>query len=98
MDDHEALSRREPVTTLQSAAVATGLVFSWVLLVAIYSMKRAFDHELLFIDARMPAPPTARLAAEAGARMRAEAIAEEEAALEELEAAAEAAAKEHGTI
>ncbi len=80
---------------LQSAAVATGLVFACVLLVAIYSMKRGFDTELLFIEARMPAPPTARLAAEAGARRRAEAEAEERAELDELEAAAEAAAREH---
>jgi choline/carnitine/betaine transport len=80
---------------LQSAAVATGLVFACVLLVAVYSMKRGFDTEMLFIEARMPAPPTARLAAEAGARMRAEAEAEEQAELEELEAAAEAALREH---
>lgn len=82
---------------LQSAAVATGLVFACVLLVAIYSTKTAFDNELLFIDARMPVPPTARLAAEEGARMRAEAEAAEQAELEELAAAAEAAAKEHRT-
>ena len=59
-------------------------------------MKRAFDNELLFIDARVPAPPTAHLAAQEGARMRAEAEAEELAELEELEAAAQALAEEHG--
>ncbi len=81
---------------LQSAAVATGLAFACVLLVSIYSIKRAFDHELLFIDANMPAPPTAHLAAQVGAKMRAEAEAAEQEQLAELEAAAEAAAKEHG--
>ncbi|TDT14561.1 choline/glycine/proline betaine transport protein [Ilumatobacter fluminis] len=80
---------------LQSASVATGLVFSCVLLVSIYSLKRAFDNELLFIEARMPAPPTAHLAAREGARMRAEAEAEELAELEELEAVAQAQAEYH---
>ena len=80
---------------LQSAAVATGLVFACVLLVAIFSVKRAFDNELLFIEANMPAPPTAHLAAQVGAKLRAEADAAEAAQLAELEAAAEAAAKEH---
>ena len=83
---------------LQSASVATGLVFACVLLVSIYSMKRAFDNELLFIDARVPAPPTAHLAAREGARMRAEAEAEELAELEELEAAAQALHEEHAQM
>lgn len=77
---------------LQSAAVASGLLFACVLLVAVYSMKRAFDHEMLFIEAGRPAPPLASVATREGERLQAEAEAEEDA---ELAALAELAAREH---
>lgn len=70
---------------LQSAAVASGLLFACVLLVAIYSMKRAFDHEMLFIEAGRPAPPAASAASSEGKRLLAEAAAERDAELAELE-------------
>ncbi len=69
---------------LQSAAVASGLLFACVLLVSIYSMKRAFGHEMLFIEAGRPAPPGASMATTEGERLRAEAVAEHDAELEEL--------------
>jgi len=70
---------------LQSAAVASGLLFACVLLVAIYSMKRAFDHEMLFIEAGRPAPPSASAATTEGQRLLTEAAAEKDAELAELE-------------
>lgn len=57
---------------LQSAAVASGLLFACVIMVAIYSMKMAFDNELRFMDAGMTPPEKARLADEEGARLKAE--------------------------
>lgn len=64
---------------LQSAAVASGLLFACVILVSIYSMKTGFDNELRFLDAGMVPPEQARVAAEEGARLKAEEEAEEEA-------------------
>lgn len=74
---------------LQSAAVASGLLFACVLLVAIYSMKTGFDDELRFIDAGMKVPATAREAARVGAAMKAD----EEARADALQAAAAAEAE-----
>ncbi len=73
---------------LQSAAVASGLLFACVLLVAIYSMKQGFDNELRFIEAGVKPPTTARRADAEGARLKAEAEAEAEAERVRAEAAA----------
>lgn len=77
---------------LQSAAVASGLLFACVLLVAIYSMKTAFDNELRFLDAGVKVPATAKQADRMGAAMKAEEVARAEA----LQAAAEADAEAEG--
>ncbi|MGB3734371.1 MAG: BCCT family transporter [Ilumatobacter sp.] len=64
---------------LQSAAVASGLLFACVIMVAIYSMKKAFDNELRFLDAGLAVPEQARVADQEGRRLKAEEEARAEA-------------------
>ncbi len=81
--------------SLQSVTVASGIAFACVLLVSVYSLKQALAHELLFMEAELPTPPTAQLAAQIGDRLRAEAEEEKRAELEDMAAASEAIAAEY---
>lgn len=76
---------------LQSAAVASGLLFACVIMVSIFSLKRALDNELRFLDAGMAPPEKAHVAAAEGERLKA---AEEARAEAERDLAVSAAIKE----
>jgi choline/glycine/proline betaine transport protein len=78
------------LVALQSAAVASGLLFAVVLLIAIWSMRRAFGHELRFLEAGIAVPEKAHVAAAVGAHMQEQERAAEEARLERLRAEHEA--------
>ena len=77
------------LVALQSAAVASGLLFAAVLLTAIWSMKQAFENELRFLERGISVPDKAHVAARVGAEIRAEEQRAQEARLERLRAEAE---------
>jgi choline/glycine/proline betaine transport protein len=77
---------------LQSAAVASGILFALVIMVSIWSLKRALDDEMRFLEAGVAVPTDALQASRIGERMRAE----EEAADEEALALLQAEAGEQG--
>jgi choline/carnitine/betaine transport len=76
------------LTALQSAAIASGILFAAVLLVSIYSMKMAFDNEIRFLDAGIKIPTDALQATRHGERLRREEEAAAEAELARLRAEA----------